>query len=73
MTSDETRQYAHIRLDGWLDQLPHDDVLATLDKRFTAEQLELHKLCAIGCVRVRRDMDERMRQYREGSRCPDAR
>jgi hypothetical protein len=67
LTPEEVKQYAHILLDEMLDKRPHSEVLAALDKRFTAEQLELHKLTAIGCVRVRRDIDERMRKLRDGA------
>lgn len=65
MTPAEMNKYVHLLLDGVLEKLPLSDVLANLEPHFTAEQLDAQKVTAIGCVRVRNDISERMRVFRE--------
>lgn len=67
MTPAEEKQYAHLLVDQLLDENPNASVLATLERHFTAEQLERLKVTALECVRIRNDIDGRMRQYRAGA------
>lgn len=67
MTPAEEKQYAHLLVDQLLDEQPDAAVLATLERHFTVEQLGRLKVVALECVRIRNDIDERMRQYRAGA------
>lgn len=61
MNEQETREYLRHLVDG----IGIITAKTLLEPRFSEEELERLKVIAIGCVRIKNDMDERMRKLRE--------